>query len=80
MDLDIVEVPIRYRSRSVREGKKIGLRDAWEAVGTLWRWRRWKVALRGVDFATPAQRRMSATAGTRAVCSPPASVDVAKPL
>jgi len=38
MDLDIVEVPIRYRSRSVRDGKKIGLRDAWEAVRTLWQW------------------------------------------
>jgi len=35
----IVEIPIRYEPRSVDEGKKIGLRDAIEAVWTLFRFR-----------------------------------------
>ena len=41
MGLKIVEVPIHYTPRRVRDGKKIGLRDALEAVRILWRWRRW---------------------------------------
>lgn len=39
MGLKIVEVPISYTPRTTDEGKKIRLRDAWEAVWTLIRWR-----------------------------------------
>jgi glycosyltransferase involved in cell wall biosynthesis len=42
MGLAIREVPIRYTSRRVRDGKKIGVSDAIEAVKTLWRWRTWQ--------------------------------------
>lgn len=42
MGLVIREVPIRYTSRRVRDGKKIGVSDAIEAVKTLWRWRTWQ--------------------------------------
>jgi len=42
MGLKIVEVPIHYAARSKRAGKKIGPRDAIEALRTLWHWRRWK--------------------------------------
>jgi len=41
MGLRLVEVPIRYTPRRVKDGKKIGLRDAFEAFYTLWRWRNW---------------------------------------
>ncbi len=41
MGWQIVEVPIHYASRTARDGKKIGLRDAFEAAWTLWRWRKW---------------------------------------
>jgi dolichol-phosphate mannosyltransferase len=41
MGLKILEVPITYRPRSIAEGKKIRWRDGWEALRTLWRWRRW---------------------------------------
>ena len=44
MGLRIVEVPISYHPRSVSEGKKIRLRDGVTALGTLWRWRKWKPA------------------------------------
>lgn len=37
MGLKILEVPIRYTSRGVRDGKKIRSRDAVDAVRTLWR-------------------------------------------
>ena len=39
MDLVIREVPVRYRPRTRREGKKIGWRDAAKAIFTLLRWR-----------------------------------------
>ena len=42
MGLSIIEVPIRYTSRGMRDGKKIGSRDAIEAVRELWRWRTWQ--------------------------------------
>jgi cellulose synthase/poly-beta-1,6-N-acetylglucosamine synthase-like glycosyltransferase len=42
MGLRMLEVPIGYRARSVREGKKIRYRDGIEALRTLWRWRHWK--------------------------------------
>jgi glycosyltransferase involved in cell wall biosynthesis len=38
----IPEVPIRYYPRSIEEGKKIRWFDGWEAIVTLWKWRRWK--------------------------------------
>lgn len=42
LGLRIAEVPISYRPRSLQEGKKIGWRDGWEAIGTLWRYRNWQ--------------------------------------
>lgn len=42
MGLQILEIPISYQPRSVREGKKIRLRDGWQAIRTLWRWRNWE--------------------------------------
>src|SRR5262249_35800382 len=39
LGLPIFEVPIAYRPRGVREGKKIGWADAWTTVWTLLRWR-----------------------------------------
>ncbi len=42
MGLPILEVPISYRPRSASEGKKIRYRDGLQALGTLWRWRKWK--------------------------------------
>lgn len=45
MGLRIVEVPIRYRPRSRRQGKKLRFRDGIEAVKTLWRLRRWVPAV-----------------------------------
>lgn len=41
MGLRIKEIPIRYTPRSVKEGKKIKLKDALEAVRTLWKYRNW---------------------------------------
>ncbi len=44
LGIPIVEVPISYRPRTSREGKKIGWRDAVETFWTLlrWRFRSWK--------------------------------------
>ena len=42
MNLRIVEVPIQFSPRGLKDGKKIGFRDALEAFYTLWHWRRWK--------------------------------------
>ena len=44
MGLRIVEVPIRYRGRGRKDGKKIGLPDGVTALRTLWRYRRWSPA------------------------------------
>lgn len=41
LGLRIVEVPVRYSPRDLTEGKKIRWRDGWEALWTLWRWRKW---------------------------------------
>jgi len=41
LGLKILEVPIRYDARTVRQGKKIRWRDGMEALATLWRWRKW---------------------------------------
>lgn len=38
---EILEVPITYQPRSVEEGKKIRLTDGWEALATLWKYRKW---------------------------------------
>lgn len=42
MNLRLLEVPIHYQPRSVKDGKKIKWKDAVEAFQTLWRWRNWK--------------------------------------
>ena len=42
MNLRLLEVSIYYQPRSVKDGKKIGLKDAIEAFQTLWKWRNWK--------------------------------------
>ncbi len=41
LGLVLVEVPITYHPRSIREGKKIGLKDAVIAFKTLWKFRKW---------------------------------------
>lgn len=41
LGLRIVEVPVRYSPRDLTEGKIIRWRDGWEALWTLWRWRKW---------------------------------------
>ena len=41
LGLRIVEVPIRYTPRSIRNGKKLRLGDGWHALATLWKWRSW---------------------------------------
>jgi glycosyltransferase involved in cell wall biosynthesis len=38
----IVEVPILYRPRHLKEGKKIRAKDGWETIQTLLRYRRWE--------------------------------------
>jgi len=40
--IEIFEVPISYRPRSFREGKKIGVRDGLAALWTLARYRTWR--------------------------------------
>lgn len=42
LGLKIAEVPITYRPRSRKEGKKIGWRDGWDAIKTLLRYRKWQ--------------------------------------
>ncbi|MFN3150460.1 glycosyltransferase family 2 protein [Bremerella sp.] len=42
LKLRILEVGIHYHRRTSAEGKKIGLRDWFEAVATLWKLRNWK--------------------------------------
>jgi hypothetical protein len=37
----IYEVPISYNGRTYAEGKKIGLKDAFQAVWTIVRYARW---------------------------------------
>jgi len=44
LGLRIVEVPIHYQGRSLREGKKIRFRDGLVAIATLWKYRRWRPA------------------------------------
>jgi len=42
LGLGIKEVPIHYHPRTFREGKKIRWHDGVQALGTLWKWRRWR--------------------------------------
>ena len=35
LNIKILEVPIRYQGRSYKDGKKIGLKDAFEAIFTI---------------------------------------------
>lgn len=42
LGVTIHEVPISYLPRTLAEGKKIRLRDGWEAIQTLWKYRRWR--------------------------------------
>jgi glycosyltransferase involved in cell wall biosynthesis len=49
----ILEVPIHYDPRTVQAGKKIRWPDGWEALATLWKWRRWKSRTDTV-FTSPA--------------------------
>ncbi len=53
----IYEVPISYHGRTYDEGKKIGLKDAFQAVWTILRYFRWE-APRG-DIGAITLRRMS---------------------
>jgi len=56
MKARIFEVPISYHGRTYEEGKKIGLKDAFQAVWTILRFSRWKPA-RGI-VGTIALRRV----------------------
>ena len=49
LGLSILEVPISYTPRSAAAGKKIRLRDAFEAFRTLWKFRHW-LPTRGIGF------------------------------
>ena len=48
----IYEVPISYNGRTYEEGKKIGLKDAFKAVYTLFRFARWEAPPRDVGAIT----------------------------
>ena len=53
MKLKILEVPIGYNRRNTREGKKIRLRDWFEAVATLWKWRLWRPPVQNEQSTVP---------------------------
>jgi glycosyltransferase involved in cell wall biosynthesis len=57
----IYEVPISYNGRTYEEGKKIGLKDAFKAVYTLFRFARWEAPPGDVGAMT--LRRMEGLAG-----------------
>ncbi len=42
LGISILEVPVSYHPRTSAAGKKIRLRDGWQALTELWRWRRWQ--------------------------------------
>ena len=44
MRVRVYEVPISYHGRTYDEGKKIGLKDAFKAVYTIFRYWRWSPA------------------------------------
>ena len=49
----IFEVPISYHGRTYEEGKKIGLKDAFQAAWTILRFCRWKPAPGALGAGTP---------------------------
>ena len=54
MKARIYEVPVSYHGRTYEEGKKIGLKDAFQAAWTILRFSRWKSS-RG-DLGATTQR------------------------
>jgi glycosyltransferase involved in cell wall biosynthesis len=48
----IFEVPISYSGRTYEEGKKIGVRDGFQAVWTILRWCRWEAPASDVGLIT----------------------------
>lgn len=67
MKLSILEVPITYHARSKEDGKKIGMRDGWEALRTLWKWRRWQPEAAAMSAASrsPSDQQQSAQVGVK---------------
>ena len=53
----VYEVPITYNGRTYEEGKKIGLKDAFKAVYTLFRFARWEAP--AGDIGAKTLRRMA---------------------
>jgi SAM-dependent methyltransferase len=53
----VYEVPISYRGRTYAEGKKVGLRDAFQALWTIIRFSRWEAPAHDVGAVT--LRRMA---------------------
>ena len=60
MRVRVYEVPISYHGRTYEEGKKIGLKDAFKAVWTLFRFWRWEAPAHDVGAIT--LRRMATLA------------------
>jgi len=61
----IHEVPVRYHPRSVADGKKIGWRDAWSTLWTLWKWRFAEVAREGCREGEAGMHPRTALADSR---------------
>ncbi|MCR4412534.1 MAG: glycosyltransferase family 2 protein [Thermoguttaceae bacterium] len=61
MGLEIMEVPIHYEPRSVKQGKNIRWRDGWEALRTLWRCRNWRPTGAAEEWAAAAGSRSRST-------------------
>ncbi len=57
----VYEVPISYNGRTYAEGKKIGLKDGFEALWTILRFSRWKAPT--ADVEAIAVRRVSKLGG-----------------
>lgn len=55
LGIPIVEVPVSYHPRTSAAGKKIRLRDGWQALTELWRWRRWQPAPEAREWVNEAQ-------------------------
>ena len=63
MKARIFEVPISYHGRTYEEGKKIGLKDAFQAAWTILRFSRWKSARGDLGANTPRRPEKPATDG-----------------
>lgn len=82
MGLKILEVPISYHPRSVRDGKKIRFRDGWEAVRTLWKFRHWNPSASRFGLSrsdeenreAPTKSNASSSQSVRADRQEPASI------